>query len=48
MFAATATSTPHPHAGILTICARKKTDSDGAFLELIGPRQGSLLKENVT
>jgi hypothetical protein len=47
MIAATATSTPHPHAGILTICARQKTDSDGAFLELIRTEVREFIKENI-
>jgi hypothetical protein len=47
MIAATATSTPHPHAGILTICARQKADSDGAFLELIRTGAREFIKENI-
>jgi hypothetical protein len=47
MIAATATSTPHPHAGILTICARQKTDSDGAFLELIRTATREFIKGNI-
>jgi hypothetical protein len=47
MIAATATSTPHPYAGILTICARRKTDSDGAFLELIHAGGREFIKENI-
>jgi hypothetical protein len=47
MIAATATSTPQPHAGILTVCARQKTDSDGAFLELIRIEAREFIKENI-
>jgi hypothetical protein len=47
MIAASATSTPHPHAGILTICARQKTDSDRAFLELIRTEVREFIKENI-
>jgi hypothetical protein len=35
MIAATATTTPHPLSGILTIRVRLKTDSEDTFLQLI-------------
>jgi hypothetical protein len=35
MIAASATTAPHPHAGILTIRTRQKTESEDTFLELV-------------